>query len=150
MRTCIGISMVIKIARTNRTLVIVVTFEDRWLPSSRGSSGGSSKQPHWTSPSSSQAPCSTWNKGRMYNLFTKIVWRPAGCQTEGINTFELLPLFVPTTHHQQGVIEHSHSKAPPRNRHRGHLHVLELFSRCHDQEESSPRARLAPCLEVLE
>ena len=66
-RTCIGISMVIKIARTNRTLVIVVTFEDRWLPSSRGSSGGSSKQPHWTSPPSSQAPCSTWNKGRMYS-----------------------------------------------------------------------------------
>ena len=66
-RTCFGISMVIKIARTNRTLVIVVTFEDRWLPSSRGSSGGSSKQPHGTSPPSSQAPCSTWNKGRMYN-----------------------------------------------------------------------------------
>ena len=66
-RTCIGISMVIKIARTNRTLVIVVTFEDRWLPSSRGSSGGSSKHSHRTSPPSSQAPCSTWNKGRMYS-----------------------------------------------------------------------------------
>ena len=67
MRTRIGISMVRKITRTNRTRIIVVTFEDRWLPSSRGSSGGSSKQPHWTSPPSSQAPCSTWNKGRMYS-----------------------------------------------------------------------------------
>ena len=66
-RTRIGISMVRKITRTNRTRVIVVTFEDRWLPNSRGSSGGSSKQPHRTSPPSSQAPCSTWNKGRMYS-----------------------------------------------------------------------------------
>ena len=30
-------------------------------------------------------------QGKDVQLVTNVVWRPAGCQTEGINTFEPLP-----------------------------------------------------------
>ena len=133
-----------------------VSFQELWLSSSRGPCAESSQQLRGSSQPSSPAPSSNavaTREQRLYTTGLKDGKRPASCQGQDVNRLDIFSCVgVPAAHHHQRVVEQRHSEIIPSNRHWGHLHSAHFraLSRYNNRVYSSPCARLAQCLVVLE